>query len=140
MKSLTTRRDFASHPEHSTTKGFALEDLATATSDYISSLPLDDEDEESTEAFTTWFYAALGSPDLAALKAEHQPIQAEFVKIKAALESIPESSRQRHLDDFANTLNSRLANVKADLKYRFLEACPSNHRQARTHRGSRARL
>ncbi|MDB4487844.1 hypothetical protein N9036_05855, partial [Akkermansiaceae bacterium] len=112
----------ASHPEHSTTKGFALEDLATATSDYISSLPLEDEDEESTEAFTTWFYAALGSPDLAALKAEHQPIQAEFVKIKAALESIPESCRQRHLDDFANTLNSRLANVKADLKYRFLEA------------------
>jgi hypothetical protein len=112
----------ASHPEHSTTKGFALEDLATATSDYISSLPLEDEDEESSEAFTTWFYAALGSPDLAALKAEHQPIQAEFVKIKAALESIPESSRQRHLDEFANTLNSRLANVKADLKYRFLEA------------------
>lgn len=112
----------ASHPEHSTTKGFALEDLATATSDYISSLPLEDEDKESTEAFTTWFYAALGSPDLAALKAEHQPIQAEFVKIKAALESIPESCRQRHLDDFANTLNSRLANVKADLKYRFLEA------------------
>ena len=111
-----------SHPEHSTTKGFALEDLATATSDYISSLPLEDEDKESTEAFTTWFYAALGSPDLAALKAEHQPIQAEFVKIKAALESIPESCRKRHLDDFANTLNSRLANVKADLKYRFLEA------------------
>ncbi|MDG2400407.1 MAG: hypothetical protein P8M04_07525 [Akkermansiaceae bacterium] len=112
----------ASHPEHSTTKAFALEDLAAAASDYISTLPLEDEDEESTEAFTTWFYAALGSPDLAALKAEHQPIQAEFAKIKAALESIPESSRQRHLDDFANTLNSRLANVKADLKYRFLEA------------------
>ena len=112
----------ASHPEHSTTKGLALEDLASATSDYISKLPLEDEDEESTEAFTTWFYAALGSPDLAALKTEHQPIQAEFAKIKAALESIPESCRQRHFDEFANTLNSRLANVKADLKYRFLEA------------------
>ncbi len=111
-----------SHPEHSTTKAFALEDLASAASDYITTLPLEDEGEESTEAFTTWFYAALGSPDLAALKAEHQPIPAEFPKIKAALESIPNESRQRHLDDFAKTLNSRLANVKADLKYRFLEA------------------
>lgn len=112
----------ASHPEHSTTKAFALEDLAEAALDYISTLPLEDEEKESTEAFSTWFYAALGSPDLAALKAEHQPIPAEFPKIKAALESIPEASRQRHLDDFAKTLNSRLANVKADLKYRFLEA------------------
>ena len=112
----------ASHPEHSTTKSFALEDLAEAASAYISTLPLEDEKEESTEAFTTWFYAALGSPDLAALKAEHQPIPAEYPKIKAALASIPEAARSRHLDDFAKTLNSRLANVKADLKYRFLEA------------------
>ncbi len=116
------RAGIASHPEHSTTKSFALEDLAEAASAYISSLPLEDEKEESTEAFTTWFYAALGSPDLAALKAEHQPFPAEYPKIKAALASIPEAARSRHLDDFAKTLNSRLANVKADLKYRFLEA------------------
>lgn len=111
-----------SHPEHSTTKGFSLEDLASAAEKYISTLPLEDEKEESTEAFTTWFYAALGSPNLAALKAEHQPIPAEYPKIKAALESIPEPARKRHLDDFAKTLNTRLANVSADLKYRFLEA------------------
>ena len=112
----------ASHPEHSTTKSFALEDLAAAADQYTSTLPLEDEKDESTEAFTTWFYAALGSPNLAALKAEHQPIQSEFPKIKAALESIPEPERARHLSDFAKTLNARLANVSADLKYRFLEA------------------
>ena len=89
MKKSNYKAGLASHPEHSTTKGFALEDLATATSDYVSTLPLEDEDEESTEAFTTWFYAALGSPDLAALKAEHQPIQAEFVKNKSGTRKHP---------------------------------------------------
>lgn len=111
-----------SHPEHTTTKVLALEDLAAAAQSYIATLPLDDQKEESTDAFTTWFYAALGSPDLAALKAEHQPISGEYPKIKAALESIPEPARKRHLDDFAKTLNARLANVSADLKYRFLES------------------
>lgn len=111
-----------SNPEHTTTKIFALEDLQAAAAEYIATLPLEDEKEESVEAFTTWFYAALGSPDLGALKAEHQPIPAEYPKIKTALESIPEPARKRHLDDFAKTLNARLANVSADLKYRFLEA------------------
>ena len=112
----------ASNPEHSTTKGGALEDLEAAATEYIGTLPLEDEKDESTETFTTWFYAALGSPNLATLKAEHQPIPAEYPKIKASLESISEPARKRHLDDFAKTLNARLANVSADLKYRFLEA------------------
>jgi len=112
----------ASNPEHSTTKGFALEDLEAAAAEYITTLPLEDEKNESTETFTTWFYAALGSPNLATLKAEHQPIPAEYPKIKASLASIPELAQKRHLDDFAKTINARLANVSADLKYRFLEA------------------
>lgn len=117
-----SKASVVSNPEHTTTKVFALEDLEAAAQNYLETLPLEDEKKESVEAFTTWFYAALGSPDLGALKAEHQPIPAEYPKIKAALESIPEPARKRHLDDFAKTLNSRLANVSADLKYRFLEA------------------
>jgi hypothetical protein len=111
-----------SNPEHTTTKISALKDLKAAAQSYLATLPLEDEKEESVEAFTTWFYAALGSPDLGALKAEHQPIPAEYPKIKTALESIPEPARKRHLDNFAKTLNARLANVSADLKYRFLES------------------
>ena len=117
-----SKADIISNTDHSANKAFALEDLAAAASEYIATLPLAEEEKESSEAFTTWFYAALGSPDLAALKAHHQPIPAEFPKIKAALESIPEPAKKRHLDEFAKTLNARLANVKADLKYRFLEA------------------
>lgn len=113
------------HPKHSTIKAFALEDLAAAAEAYTSTLPLEDEDEEAIEPFTTWFYAALGSPNLAALKAEHQPVPAELPKIKNALGSLPEPARERHFNEFARTLNARLANVPADLKFRYLEAALS---------------
>ncbi len=113
------------HPKHSTIKAFALEDLAAAAEAYASTLPLEDEDEEAIEPYTTWFYAALGSPNLSALKAEHQPVPAEFPKIKKALKAIPEPARERHLHEFARTLNARLANVPADLKFRYLEAALS---------------
>lgn len=113
------------HPKHSTIKAFALEDLAAAAQAYTTGLPLEDEKEESIEPFTTWFYASLGSPSLGALKAHHQPIPAEYAKIKQALEALPEPARKRHRDIFARTLNARLANVSADLKFRYLEAALS---------------
>ncbi len=116
------RASLESYAEHSANKRTALDDLAAAAQTYLSQLPFEDKKDESTEPFTTWFYASLGSPDLAALKAHHQPVPSEYAKIKAALDTIPEECRKRHLDDFAKTLNSRLANVSPDLKYRFLEA------------------
>ena len=112
----------ASYPEHSANKRFALDDLADAAAKYAATLPLEDEKDESEEPFTTWFYASLGSPDLGALKADDQPVPSELAKIKAALDALPGEAKKRHLDSFAKTINARLANVSADLKYRFLEA------------------
>ena len=116
------RASLGSHPEHSATKRQALNDLAEACAIYVAALPLENKDDESDEPFTTWFYAALGSPDLGALKSHHQPVPSEFAKIKEALDSLPEAVRKRHMTKFAKTLNTRLANVGADLKYRFLES------------------
>ncbi|MGC6567872.1 MAG: hypothetical protein ACON38_19935 [Akkermansiaceae bacterium] len=108
--------------DHSVTKKFALEDLQSAAELYAKSLPLEKESDESTAVYETWFFAALGSPLLEALKNHHQPVPSEYAKIKAALESLPEESRERHLERFARTLNSRITNVAPDLKFRFLEA------------------
>ena len=108
--------------DHSSNKSAALLELQNATQDYIKTLPLEKTQDESIDAFTNWFYGALGSPELSALKADHQPSPPEFAKIKSALESIPEECRQRHLDQFAKTINTRLANVPSDLKYRYLES------------------
>lgn len=110
---------------HSTNKRTALDELARAAGLYAASLPLDKESEESIAAYETWFFAALGSPLLEALKNHHQPVESEYLKIKAALESLPEGARERHLERFSRTLNSRITNVSPDLKFRFLEAALS---------------
>ncbi len=110
---------------HSTNKRAALDELARAAALYAASLPLEKESEESTAAYETWFFAALGSPLLEALKNHHQPVESEYPKIKAALAGLPEGARERHLEKFARTLNSRITNVSPDLKFRFLEAALS---------------
>lgn len=110
---------------HSSTKRTALDDFAEAAKIYADSLPLEKQSEESTTAYETWFFGALGSPLLEALKNHHMPVQSEFAKIKAALDSLPDKIRERHYKQFASTLNTRLANVSPDLKYRYLEAAIS---------------
>ncbi len=111
----------ASNPDHALTKSQCLVDIAKSAATYTSTLPLKKKSDESIEPFATWFFAALGSPNLGGLKADHQPVHREFAKIKEALEAIPAECRERHLDQFTRTLNARLANVSADLKYRYLE-------------------
>ncbi len=107
--------------DHSAIKRESLEALAASAADYAESLPLPDPDEESAEVFETWFFAALGSPSLEALKNHHVPSPGEYAKIRTALESLPDECAERHLKAMATTLNNRLANVSPDLKLRYLE-------------------
>ena len=126
-----------SQATHSATKRTALDDFAEAAKLYAQSLPLEKENEESTAVYETWFFGALGSPLLEALKNHHMPVQSEFAKIKAALDALPDKVRERHYDSFANILNTRLANVSADLKFRYLEAALSivgEHKEFETSR------
>ncbi len=112
----------ASDHEHSAIKRDSLDNLAAAANAYAATLPLEDSTKETTSVFETWFYGALGSPTLEALKSHHVATPEEYEKIKAALEALPGESKERHLKVFATTLNTRLANVPPDLKLRFLEA------------------
>jgi hypothetical protein len=106
---------------HSQIKRQSLDELAAAAKGYAATLPLEDVSKESSAVFETWFYAALGSPTLEALKSHHVAVPDEYQKIKAALAELPEECRERHLKAFATTLNTRLANVSPDLKLRYLE-------------------
>lgn len=107
--------------KHSATKRETLGVLADAAKQYIATLPLEDPDKETTSVFETWFFASLGSPSLEALKSHHVGSPDEYAKIKAALDTIPSGSHERHLKSFATVLNTRLANVAPDLKLRYLE-------------------
>jgi hypothetical protein len=116
------RSSLAPDNTHSAMKRASLDALAAAAGEYSASLPLEDQAKETAEVFETWFYAALGSPSLEALKGHHLPTPAEYPLIKAALEGLPGEAAERHLKKFATTLNQRLANVGPDLKLRYLEA------------------
>lgn len=122
------RSSLAPDNSHTAVKRDALDAFAAAAASYAATLPLEDPSKESTEVFEMWFYAAVGSPTLGALKGHHLPTLADYPKIKSALESLPGDSAERHLKSFATTLNNRLANVGPDLKLRYLEAattvCP----------------
>lgn len=122
------RSSLAPDKSHTAVKRASLDAFAAAAADYAATLPLEDSNEESSEIFEMWFYAAVGSPTLEALKGHHLPTVIEYPKIKAALESLPGDTAERHLKAFATTLNTRLANVGPDLKLRYLEGataiCP----------------
>lgn len=111
------------HPDnnHSSIKKASLDALSNAAKEYAATLPLEDVSKETSSVFETWFFAALGSPSLEAMKSHHVATPDEYPKIKAALEALPGDCKERHLKAFATTLNTRLANVSPDLKLRFLE-------------------
>ncbi|MBB5352707.1 hypothetical protein HNR46_002955 [Haloferula luteola] len=108
--------------QHAAEKRAALDHLGAAAASYVKTLPVEDLTQESSEPFETWFFAALGSPTLEALKSHHVATPAEFPKIKSALDALPGELGERHRKAFATTLNNRLANVAPDLKLRYLEA------------------
>ena len=112
---------FEGNHEHSKIKRAALDSLAAAAADYAKTLPLEDPTKETTSVFETWFFGALGSPALEALKSNHVATPEEYAKIKTALEALPGDAKVRHLKSFASTINNRLANVAPDLKLRYLE-------------------
>ena len=93
----------------------------------------ENEDEETTEPFEHWFYAALGASDLNAIRESQQPSPKEIKKIKVALSELPTQSAERHLARFANSLAARISSVKPELKQRYLRhglTIAGNHEKA----------
>lgn len=72
--------------------------------------------------YENWFYAALGSADLATLKSKHLLNKKEIAKIKESLLAITPRFKQDHMDKFANLMATRISGVGPDLKLRYLKA------------------
>ncbi len=98
----------------------ALATLARAADLYVSQVESLEQDKESTRAFETWFYAALGAVDLGAITNERQLASAEIPKIAASLRSIPGERGERHVAAFANTIFTRMGSAAPAVKYRYV--------------------
>ena len=98
----------------------AFKEFQKAAEMYAATLADLAEDEESSDVYDTWFYAALGASDLGAIQDHQQPARDQLPMIKAAMAALPGPAAERHLGRFANNLSSRISSVKAELKNRYL--------------------
>ena len=93
-----------------------------AAEHYASIAPDLTPDEETDQPFTLWFYSALGAADLGAVDESQVVAKSQLPLIKDALANMPEDSRKRHQDRFANLLWTRMSAVKPQIKFRYLQA------------------
>jgi hypothetical protein len=98
----------------------ALATLERAANLYSAGVEELERDEETTEAFVTWFYGALGAVDLKNVTHDRQLAVAEIPKIQAALHAIPGERGRRHVDSFANTIFTRMGTAAPAVKYRYV--------------------
>ncbi|HRV80503.1 MAG TPA: hypothetical protein P5218_03655, partial [Planctomycetota bacterium] len=80
------------------------------------------QDEYSNDAFTAWFYAALGATDIDAIDQNTILASGEIPKIRDVLESIPGEAAEVQMGMFANSLFKQLGEVNPSVKTRYLEA------------------
>ncbi len=85
--------------------------------DIVSTL---EEQDQSTDVFDLWFYAALGAVDLGKITDKTVPDLRQYPKIKAAIESLPGSLAEMHMAKVANNMFTRMSPIKPEIKFRYL--------------------
>ena len=112
--------DLKKDPEFATRRRAALDLFAKAAALYIAKAPTLPKEKETTQAFETWFYAALGASDLNKIDAEKVLAQEEIPKIRAALLSFPPDSSERYMDMFTSGLFTRMGSAAPVIKFRYV--------------------
>ena len=80
------------------------------------------KEEQSTDVYDRWFYAALGACDLGAISHESVPDLKQVPRIRAAIQALPGELAEDHLARFANQLFTRMSPLKPEVKFRYLKA------------------
>lgn len=121
-------------PEFSARRTEAFGVFHRAAELYARAAPDLGQEKEKTGVYETWFYAALGACDLAALTHEQALAAAEIPLIRDAIAALPGELAERHRGMFANTLFTRMGSVKPAAKFRYVReglAIAGDHRLAR---------
>lgn len=116
------RRELRQSAEYSAHRARALEGFQEAARAYAARLPQLEEEEESLDAYETWFHAALGACDANRLKNDQRPDMSQPLLVRAALQALPGEAAERHLKQFASGLFTRLSAVDPGVKFTYLKA------------------
>ncbi len=116
------RQEIDPNIEFSKRRKDALNIFGEAASQYAAKVSTLAEDEETIDAYLTWFYAGLGSCDLAAIGEKNQPDPRQPDLIRRAILALPGAAAGRHMDKFANALFTRMSALSPAIKFRYLKA------------------
>ena len=91
------------------------------------------EDKESTEVYEFWYYASLGAVDLKHVSHKNQLDPSQPKKIREAMLALPGPAAERHIQNFASKLFTRMSAVNPAAKHRYLSGgfeIVGNHQHA----------
>lgn len=115
-------------------RGAAFETFAKAAQMYAAAAEKLEQDDESTEVYELWFYAALGACDLKAVAPKHVLAADQIGLIRERLLAMPGERGERHVAKFASALFSRMSNANPGVKFRYAReglAIVGEHKLAR---------
>ncbi|MBI5362800.1 MAG: hypothetical protein HZA53_06445 [Planctomycetes bacterium] len=107
-------------PEFAQRRNAAFELFRGAADAYVAAAATIDVEKETTQAFDTWFYAALGASDLGAITHEQTLAEKEIARIRAAFAALGGEKAKRHQDMFASALFTRMGSAKPAVKFRYV--------------------
>lgn len=107
-------------PEFAERRNAAFAGFARAANEYVATAATLEVEKETTQAFDTWFYAALGASDLGAITHELSLAEREIPKVRDALLALGEERSKRHMDMFASALFTRMGSAKPAVKFRYV--------------------
>ncbi|MBS0203028.1 MAG: hypothetical protein JSS49_09040 [Planctomycetes bacterium] len=108
--------------DFSTRRSDAFDLFAKSAAAYVAAVPEIPVDEQTVLPFEMWFYASLGSVDLARITPDKSADLRQPALIRAALATLTGEPAERHLSQFANNLFTRASDAKPELKQRYLKA------------------
>ena len=114
------RQSLAKSSDFSKRRDEAMALFAQAAEKYKAMLADLPENEETTEIFDYWYYSSLGAVDLGRITEDAVPDLRQPARIRAAIESFPGETAERHMAQFANKLFTRMSSIKPEMKYRYL--------------------
>ncbi len=100
----------------------AFADFEAAADRYVEAAKDLPKEQQTSEPFEHWFYAALGASDAQNISHEHIQVQSQLDKIKQKLDATEGEFGQSQRDRFASTLFARMGNLNPAVKMRYAKA------------------
>ena len=107
--------------DYSDRRDSAFEQFKIASNKYAEVVATLEKDEQATDVYDYWFYAALGAVDLGKITDKTTPDLKQYPKIKDALNSLNPELSESHMARFANNLFTRMSPIKPEIKFRYLK-------------------